>query len=119
MAVAIRLRRTGAKKRPFYRIVVADTAHRRSGQYVDSVGYYNPIVEPAQLEVDADRAIAWLDRGARPTETVRSLLARAGVLARWRGQQAGAAAEEATPPPATPRRRSAKQQDAGAEEATA
>lgn len=88
MAVAIRLRRTGAKKRPFYRIVVADSARRRSGQYIENVGYYNPIVEPAKVEIDAERAIVWLNRGAQPSDTARSLLARAGVLAKWREKKA-------------------------------
>jgi small subunit ribosomal protein S16 len=93
MAVAIRLRRTGAKKRPFYRIVVADTAKRRSGQYIESVGYYNPITNPATVEIDAELAIAWLDRGALPTETARSLLAKAGVIAQWQARKSGATGE--------------------------
>ncbi|MBM3263964.1 MAG: 30S ribosomal protein S16 [candidate division Zixibacteria bacterium] len=92
MAVAIRLRRTGAKKRPFYRIVVADSARRRSGQYIESVGFYNPIGNPDKLEIDAERAVLWLNRGAQPTETAKSLLARAGVLAQWREQKAGSQA---------------------------
>ena len=68
MAVAIRLRRTGAKKRPFYRIVVADVTRPRSGKYIDSVGYYNPVSDPVQLEVDTDKAIDWLGKGAKPTD---------------------------------------------------
>ena len=85
--VAIRLRRMGAKKRPFYRIVVTETSRRRSGQYLESVGYYNPIVDPIMLEIDADRAIVWLERGAQPTETAKSLLSKAGVMAKWREQK--------------------------------
>lgn len=86
MAVAIRLRRSGAKKRPFYRIVVADTTRPRSGQYIESVGHYNPISDPIELEVDTDKAIAWLGKGAKPTETARSLLSKAGVYLKMQAQ---------------------------------
>lgn len=86
MAVAIRLRRTGAKKRPFYRIVVADDRTRLGGKYIESLGYYNPI-SPEQLEMDVDKAVDWLNRGAKPSETVRSLLVKSGVMAKWRGEE--------------------------------
>lgn len=96
MAVAIRLRRTGAKKRPFYRIVVADNRGRRDGKYIESLGYYNPI-SPEQLEMDVDKAVAWLNRGAQPSDTVRSLLVKSGAMAKWRGvDQAVAEAAEKT-----------------------
>lgn len=85
MAVAIRLRRTGAKKRPFYRIVVTDNRTRLGGKYIESLGYYNPI-SPEQLEMDVDKAVDWLNRGARPSETVRSLLVRSGAIQKWRGE---------------------------------
>lgn len=95
MAVAIRLRRTGAKKRPFYRIVVTESTRRRSGQYIESLGYYNPIPNPVDLQIDADRAIDWLEKGAQPTDTARSILAKTGVLRQWRERrQSGAAAQE-------------------------
>ena len=84
MAVAIRLRRTGAKKRPFYRIVVTDNRARLGGKYIESLGYYNPI-SPEQLEMDVDKAVDWLNRGARPSETVRSLLVKSGAIQKWRG----------------------------------
>lgn len=84
MAVAIRLRRTGAKKRPFYRIVVTDNRTRLGGKYIESLGYYNPIT-PEQLEMDVDKAVDWLNRGARPSETVRSLLVKTGAIQKWRG----------------------------------
>lgn len=84
MAVAIRLRRTGAKKRPFYRIVVTDNRTRQGGKYTESLGYYNPIT-PEQLEMDVDKAVDWLNRGARPSETVRSLLVKTGAIQKWRG----------------------------------
>jgi len=76
----IRLMRMGRKKQPHYRIVVADARAPRDGRYVDKVGYYNPRTEPMTLLVDADKARLWLARGAQPTDTVRSLLRRAGVL---------------------------------------
>ncbi len=85
MAVAIRLRRSGAKKRPFYRIVVADSRTRLGGKYIDSLGYYNPI-SPEQLEMDVEKAVDWLNRGARPSDTVRSLLVKTGAMAKWRGE---------------------------------
>ncbi len=95
MAVAIRLRRTGAKKRPFYRIVVSDDRTRRDGKYIESLGYYNPI-SPEQLEMDVDKAVDWLNRGAQPSDTVRSLLVKSGAIQKWRGvDQAVAEAAEA------------------------
>ena len=95
MAVAIRLRRTGAKKRPFYRIVVTDDRTRLAGKYIESLGYYNPI-SPEQLEMDVDKAVDWLNRGARPSDTVRSLLVKSGAIQKWRGdnQAASEAAEQ-------------------------
>ena len=77
--VKIRLRRMGAKKAPFYRIVVADSRYPRDGRFIEEIGYYNPTVDPAELKVDVDRAQAWIKTGAQPTETVRTLLKKAGV----------------------------------------
>lgn len=76
----IRLRRMGAKKQPFYRIVVADSRAPRDGAFVEELGYYNPVVEPAELKVDADRAKEWMKNGAQPTDTVRGLLKKAGAI---------------------------------------
>ena len=78
--VKIRLRRMGAKKAPFYRIVVADSRYPRDGRFIDEIGTYNPVVNPAELKVDVDRAQAWIKTGAQPTETVRDLLKKAGAL---------------------------------------
>ena len=72
--VKIRLRRMGAKKAPFYRIVVADSRYPRDGRFIEEIGTYNPVVNPAELKVDVDRAQAWIKTGAQPTETVRDLL---------------------------------------------
>ena len=78
--VKIRLRRMGAKKAPFYRIVVADSRSPRDGRCIEEIGTYNPLPEPATVTVDADKAQAWIKNGAQPTDTVRSLLKNAGVL---------------------------------------
>ena len=76
----IRLRRMGAKKAPFYRIVVADSRAPRDGAFVEEIGYYNPITEPIELKVDAEKAKTWLKNGAQPTDTVRALLKKAGAI---------------------------------------
>jgi len=78
MAVKIRLRRMGAKKSPFYRIVVADSRYPRDGRFIEEIGYYNPLTEPATIKIDTDKANAWIANGAQPTETVKSLLKRQG-----------------------------------------
>lgn len=80
MAVRIRLRRMGAKKKPFYRIVVADSRTPRDGRFIDELGYYNPLVQPADVKVDADKAKKWLENGAQPSDTVRMLLKSQGIL---------------------------------------
>ena len=78
--VKIRLRRMGAKKAPFYRIVVADSRYPRDGRFIEEIGIYNPVSNPVELKVDVDRAQAWIKTGAQPTETVRDLLKKAGAL---------------------------------------
>ena len=77
--VKIRLRRMGAKKAPFYRIVVADSRYPRDGRFIEEIGTYDPKANPAELKVDVERAQAWIKTGAEPTETVKSLLKKAGV----------------------------------------
>ena len=78
--VKIRLRRMGAKKAPFYRIVVADSRYPRDGRFIEEIGTYNPVANPAELKVDVDSAQAWIKTGAQPTETVRNLLKKANAL---------------------------------------
>ncbi|HIS51936.1 MAG TPA: 30S ribosomal protein S16 [Candidatus Onthomonas avicola] len=78
--VKIRLRRMGAKKAPFYRIVVADSRYPRDGRFIEQLGTYDPLKEPAEIKVDADRAQAWIKTGAQPTDTVKRLFKTAGVL---------------------------------------
>lgn len=80
MAVKIRLRRMGAKKAPFYRIVVADSRYPRDGRFIEEVGYYDPTKEPSVIKVDEEKAKKWISTGAQPTDTVKSLLKIAGVL---------------------------------------
>lgn len=78
--VKIRLRRMGAKKSPFYRIVVADSRYPRDGRFIEQLGTYNPLVEPAEVKVDAERAQAWIKTGAQPTDTVKRLFKQTGIL---------------------------------------
>ena len=80
MAVKIRLRRMGAKKAPFYRIVVADSRYPRDGRFIEEIGTYNPIVSPVEVKVDAEKAKQWIANGAQPTDTVKALLKKEGVL---------------------------------------
>lgn len=80
MAVKIRLRRMGAKKAPFYRIVVADGRYPRDGRFIEELGYYDPTKEPSIVKLDADKAKTWIQNGAQPTDTVRDILKKQGVL---------------------------------------
>jgi len=81
MAVKIRLARHGAKKRPFYRIVAADSESPRDGRFLEKLGTYNPLQDPAKVDLNADRIKYWIGQGATPTDTVRSILKREGVFA--------------------------------------
>ena len=80
MAVKIRLRRMGAKKAPFYRIVVADSRYPRDGRFIEEIGTYNPVATPTEVKVDAEKAKQWIANGAQPTDTVKALLKKNGVL---------------------------------------
>ncbi|MBV1758317.1 MAG: 30S ribosomal protein S16 [Dethiosulfatibacter sp.] len=79
MAVKIRLKRMGAKKKPFYRIVVADSRAPRDGRFIEEIGYYNPVSDPKVVKIDAEKAIKWISNGAKPTETVNTLFKNNGV----------------------------------------
>lgn len=94
MAVKLRLTRMGRKKRPYYRIVAVDSRSRRDGQYIEAVGTYNPLSNPATVEVDHALALKWLGHGAEATDTVRSLFSRAGVLLAHDLGKRGATAEQ-------------------------
>lgn len=83
MAVKLRLKRMGAKKRPFYRIVAADSRSPRDGKFIEIVGTYNPIMEPAEIKVNEEVALKWLNDGAIPTDTVRDLLSKQGIMKKF------------------------------------
>ena len=80
MSVQSRLRRMGAKKSPFYRIVVADSRYPRDGRFIEEIGYYNPLKEPVELKVDAEKAKKWIGNGAQPTDTVKALFKKNEIL---------------------------------------
>ena len=80
MAVKIRLRRMGAKRAPFYRVVVADSRYPRDGRFIEEIGTYDPMKSPAEIKIDADKAQKWLSNGAQPTDTVRSLLKKSDII---------------------------------------
>ena len=80
MAVKIRLRRLGAKKAPFYRVIVADERSPRDGKFIDEIGYYNPLKNPAEIKIDEAKAQKWINDGAQPTETVKSILKKSGIV---------------------------------------
>ena len=87
MAVKLRLKRMGSKKRPFYRIVAADARSPRDGRFIELVGTYNPVVEPAEIKVDEEVALKWLKEGAEPTDTVRSLFKKQGLMEKFHNEK--------------------------------
>ena len=78
--VKIRLKRMGAKKSPFYRIVVADSRYPRDGRFIEEIGTYNPLCDPAEVKIDAEKATEWMNKGAQPTDTVKSLMKKQGII---------------------------------------
>jgi small subunit ribosomal protein S16 len=80
MAVKIRLKRMGAKKAPFYRVVVADSRYPRNGRFIEEIGTYNPLTDPATVEIDAEKAKKWIGNGAQPTDTVKALLKKSNII---------------------------------------
>ncbi len=87
MAVKLRLMRMGAKKKPFYRVVAADSRTKRDGKYIELVGTYNPIMNPAEVKIDEEVALKWLSMGAIPTDTVRSLFSKQGIMKKFHEQK--------------------------------
>src|SRR5574344_1420718 len=89
MAVKLRLKRMGAKKQPFYRIVAADSRSPRDGRFIETVGTYNPLVEPAETNINEEIAMKWLKNGATPTDTVRNILSKAGIMTKFANEKQG------------------------------
>ena len=87
MAVKLRLKRMGSKQKPFYRIVAADARSPRDGRFIETVGTYNPIKKPAEITVDEEKALKWLNHGAIPTDTVRSILSKEGIMAKYAAEK--------------------------------
>lgn len=87
MSTKIRLKRMGAKKAPFYRVIVADSRSPRDGRFIDELGYYDPTKQPEVLKIDSEKALQWLKTGAQPSETVRELLKKAGVMKTFADQK--------------------------------
>jgi small subunit ribosomal protein S16 len=83
MAVKIRLKRMGAKKSPFYRIVVADSRSPRDGRFIETVGTYNPVAQPAEVNINEELALKWLQNGAKPSDTVRNLFSKQGIMEKF------------------------------------
>ncbi|MGI6412382.1 MAG: 30S ribosomal protein S16 [Syntrophomonadaceae bacterium] len=83
MATKIRLKRMGAKKNPFYRVVISDSRSPRDGRFIEEIGFYNPTTNPATIRIDEEKAISWLSQGAKPTDTAKSLLQKQGIMAKF------------------------------------
>lgn len=83
MAVRIRLKRMGAHKAPFYRLVVSDSRSPRDGRFIEEIGYYNPVAQPAEVSIDEEKAMKWLQNGAQASDTVRSLFSKAGIMKKF------------------------------------
>jgi len=94
LPVAIRLKRFGRKKRPFYRVIIADTRNPRQGNSIDDIGYYDPLTDPAQFQINEEKAIKWLKNGAQPSDTVKNLLSKAGILKKFHEQKKSRNTEE-------------------------
>ena len=89
MAVKIRLKRMGAKKAPFYRVIVADSRSPRDGRFIDTIGTYNPLTTPAEIKLNEESAIKWLNNGAIPTDTVKNLFSKTGIMEKYHNLKHG------------------------------
>ncbi len=89
MAVKIRLKRMGTKKAPFYRVIVADSRSPRDGRFIDTIGTYNPLTTPAEIKLNEESAIKWLNNGAIPTDTVKNLFSKAGIMEKYHNLKQG------------------------------
>ena len=115
--VKIRLKRMGAKKRPFYRLVVADSRSPRDGKFIEEIGFYDPLPNPARVQIDADKVREWMRRGARPSDVARKLLEREGILQRSAQVRRAAPAAVAAEAPAAAAASAAAEQPAAEVEA--
>ncbi|HAC1198749.1 TPA_asm: 30S ribosomal protein S16 [Listeria monocytogenes] len=89
MSVKIRLKRIGSKKKPFYRIVVADSRFPRDGRSIETIGTYNPLLDPVEVKIDEEATLKWMHNGAKPSDTVRNLLSREGIMEKFHNQKLG------------------------------
>ena len=89
MAVKLRLKRMGAKKAPYYRVVVADSRSPRDGRFIEAVGTYNPLATPTEIKIDEEKAMKWLNNGAIPTDTVKNLFSKAGIMEKFHNTKQG------------------------------
>ncbi|HEL9357379.1 TPA: 30S ribosomal protein S16 [Listeria monocytogenes] len=89
MAVKIRLKRIGSKKKPFYRIVVADSRFPRDGRSIETIGTYNPLLDPVEVKIDEEATLKWMHNGAKPSDTVRNLFSREGIMEKFHNQKLG------------------------------
>ena len=89
MAVKIRLKRMGAKKRPFYRVIVADSRIPRDGRFIETLGTYNPLTDPAEISIKEEETLSWLSKGAQPTDTVKNILSKAGIMEKFHNMRQG------------------------------
>ena len=105
MAVRIRLQRHGRKKRPFYRLVAADARAQRDGVFLERLGHYNPLTDPADVFIDEEKALKWLRRGAQPSDTAKRLLSKSGILMKFEYEKLGKPMPEELKPPMTLQKR--------------
>jgi small subunit ribosomal protein S16 len=103
MSVRIRLRRLGAKKRPFYRVVVADQRSPRDGRFIEAIGKYHPLDDPSLIEIDEEKALEWLNKGAQPSQAVENLLRKTGTWEKFEGQKPAKPKAKASTKPSTPK----------------
>jgi small subunit ribosomal protein S16 len=87
MAVKIRLKRMGSKRNPFYRVVVADSRSPRDGRQIEQIGTYNPVAEPVEVKIDEEKALSWMTNGAKPSDTVRNLFSKQGIMKKFHDQK--------------------------------
>jgi small subunit ribosomal protein S16 len=87
MAVKIRLKRMGSKRNPYYRIMVADSRYARNGRSIEQIGTYNPVADPVEVQIDEDKALDWMTKGAKPSDTVRNLFSKQGIMQKYHEQK--------------------------------